>query len=370
MIAGLCCCALTVFSQTSNGPTDQQNSSWTATTDLKSGDSLSTRIPVRITENHRHDGNRTVDERSVQIKGVDGHLAPYQEIETETLQVDSTTVRTTIRTFGRDVNRAKSLIQVTEEERRTLPGGGSNVLRVTSNPDVNGKLKPVQHEFVETKAISKDAEETNTTVMLPNINGGLAPTLKTHEFRKRHADGTTESEKTTLLADGAGKWELSETRQVITRQEGTNRLTEERVFRRNAEGKLAEISRVVTKESETGSGEKRETTETHSVDVPAARDGSLHLVELTTTTQRTTATGEQVTEKKVEQPNPGEPSAGLRVSILLNNKMVPAPSGEQSAATIRTRDANGNLATVSVDTTQSDRVSTIQIEQSASDPTK
>jgi hypothetical protein len=371
MIAGLCCCALTVFSQAPDGATaDEQNSSWTATTDLKSGDLLSTRIPVRITENHRQNGNRRVDERSVQIRGVDGRLAPYQEIETETLQVDSTTVRTTIRTFGRDVNGAKSLIQVTEEERRTLPGGDSNVLRITSNPDVNGKLKTVQHEFVETRAISKDAEETNATVMLPNINGGLAPTVKTHELRQRRADGTTESEKTTLLADGAGKWELSEKRQVITRPEGSNRTSEERVFRRNAEGKLAEISRIVTK-AENGSGEKRETTEIRSVDVPGGtRDGSLHLVELTTTTQRTTATGEQITEKKVEQPNPGEPSAGLRVSILVNNKMVPAPSGEQSAATIRTRDANGNFAIVSVDTTRSDRISTIQIQQSPSEPTK
>jgi hypothetical protein len=260
---------------------------------------------------------------------------------------------------------------VTEEERHSLPGGDSNVLRITSNPDVNGKLQPVQHELVETKAISKDAEEINTTVMLPNINRGLAPTLKTHELRKRHADGTTESERTTLLADGAGKWELSETRQVITRQEGTNRLTEERVFRRNAEGKLTEISRVVTKESENGSGEKRETTETHSVDVPGgSRDGSLHLVERKTTTQRTTDTGEQITEKKMEQTNPGEPSAGLRISILQNNKMVPGPSGEQSAATIRTRDANSSFVIVSVDTTNSDRVPTIQIQRTASEPLK
>ena len=367
VIAGLCCCALSLFSQTSDGVTaDQQNSPWTATTDLKSGDLLSTRIPVRITENHTQNGDRTVDERSVQIRGVDGHLAPYQEIETETLQVNSTTVRTTIRTFGRDVNGAKSLIQVTEEERRTLSGGGLNVLRITSNPDVNGKLQPVQHELVETKAISNDAEETNTTVMLPNINGGLAPTLKTRELRKRRADGTTESEKTTLLADGAGKWQLSETRQVITRQEGTNRIAEERVFQRNAEGKMAEISRVVTK-AENGNGETRETTETHSLDVPGGtRDGSLHLVEFTTTTQRTTDTGEQITEEKVEQPNPGEPSAGLRVSILRNNKMVPGPSGEQSVATIRTRDTNGSFGIVSVDTTNSDRLPTIQIQQTTS----
>ena len=141
--------------------------------------------------------------RSVRNSGTDGRLAPYQEIETETLQVDATTVRTTMRTFGRDVNGAKSLIQVTEEEKHTLPGGDSSVLRITFNPDVNGKLQPVQREMVETKTISKDVEETNTTVMLPSINGGLAPAFKTHELRKRAANGTVETEKTTWLP----RWE-------------------------------------------------------------------------------------------------------------------------------------------------------------------
>ena len=83
-----------------------------------------------------------------------------------------------MRTFGRDVNGAKSLIQVTEEEKHTLPGGGSNLQRITFNPDVNGKLQPVQRETVEMKMIGKDVEETNTTVMLTNINGGLAPSFQ------------------------------------------------------------------------------------------------------------------------------------------------------------------------------------------------
>ena len=73
-------------------------------------------------------------------------------------------------------------------------------VRVTYNPDVNGRLQPVQREIVETKKISKDVEETNTTVMLPNINGGLAPAFKTHELRKRAANDTVETEKTTLAS--------------------------------------------------------------------------------------------------------------------------------------------------------------------------
>ena len=130
-----------VFAQTSDSRTaEEPTKSWTATTDLK-GNDLN---PTRIIESHSQTGNRTLDERSVQIRGSDGHLEPYQDIERETLQVDATTMRTTTRTFGRDLNGRKTLVQVTEEENHTLPGGDSNVIRITSNPDVYGKLQPVQ----------------------------------------------------------------------------------------------------------------------------------------------------------------------------------------------------------------------------------
>jgi hypothetical protein len=86
-----------------------------------------------------------------------------------------------------------------------------------------------------------------------------------------------------------------------------------------------------------------------------------HLVERASTSSRINASGGQTTEQKVEQLNPG---AGLRVSILVNDKMVPAPSGEQSTVTIGARDSNGSFGVVSVDTTKSDKVPLIQIEQS------
>lgn len=364
MIGGLCCCALSSLAQTSDSTTTDQHDSSTATTDSKSGDLLSTRIPVRIIESHSQDGNRSFDNRSVQIRGVDGHLVPYQEIERETVRVNAVTVQTTTRTFGRDVNGARSLIQITEEEKHDLGSGGWTVLRMTLNPDVNGKLQPVQREIVETRTISADVEETNRTVMLPNINGGLAPAFKTHEVRKRRADGTTESEKSTLLADGAGKWQLNETRQVTTTQDGANRASEERVFRRDAEGKLSEQSRVLSEESIHNSGEKRTTVETYSVDVPGAtRDGKLHPVERVSTSSQSNESGGRAEEQKVEVLNPGDPGAGLRVSVVVNGKVVPVPPGKQSTVIIRARDVNGRFDTVYVNTTKSDPSPTIQIQQ-------
>jgi hypothetical protein len=357
-----------LLAQTSNSrTTEDPNQSWTATTDLKSNNVN----PARIIESHRQDGNLTVESRSLQGRGTDGTFEIFQDIETETLQVDASTVRTTTRMFGRGADGSKTLVQVTEEDKHTLPSGDSNVLRITSSRDLNGRLQPFQREIVETNKIGEDLEETNTTLMIPSVNGGFAPSIKTHELRKEGANETVESQETTLVPDGAGTWQVSAIRQNTTRKEVDTRVSEERVSRRDAEGKLLETSHTVSKEIQSTSGEHRIMVENYSVDVSGTpRDGNLHLVERATTAQRTSTTGEQITENKVERLNPGDPSAGLRISILVNDTVLPGPSGEQATRTIRMRDLNGKFGVVAVDTTKSDRVPTIQIQQTPSETPK
>jgi hypothetical protein len=199
--------------------------------------------------------------------------------------------------------------------------------------------------------------------MLPRVNGGLAPAMKVHERRTRGANNKVESQKTTLLPDGAGNWQVDEIWQATTNQEGTNRSTDERVSRPDSDGKLGEISRTVSKESESVSGEKRNTVETYSLDVPgSARDGNLHLVERSTTSQRTNSTGQQTTEQQVEQPHPGDPGSGLRVIARTTDTVRPSPSGAQATRTIQARDANGGFGVVSVDTTKSDNIHAIHVQ--------
>jgi hypothetical protein len=359
------CLGPSAFAQTSDSQTAEESAnSWTTTTDFKSDDLLPERVPVRIIESHSQNGNRTMEKRSVEIRGTDGHFEPYQDVEKETLTLDASTVKTTMRTLARDVNGKKSLVQVTEEEKHILPGDDSNIVRVTYNPDVNGRLQAVQREIVETKKIGKDVEEENTTVMLSSANGGLAPAFKTHELRKRAANDTVETEKTTWLPDINGKWQVSEIRRNIATEGAKDRSIEESVSRTNAEGRLGQISRVVSQETESTSGEKRSVVETYSIDVPGTtRDGGLHLVERTTSTESLSSTGKRATEQRVEQINPGDPASGLRVSVLVDGKLVPEPSGEQSTVIIEARDSNGHFGIVSVDTTKADRIPTVQIQQ-------
>ena len=346
-----------VLAQTADSQDGDSQKSWTAATDSKSdiGD------PTRTIRSHTQSGNRTVDVRSIQTRGSDGNFTPYQDIETEAVRVNATTTRTTTRTFVRDSSGTKTLFQITDEEKQTAPGGDSKVIRTTSNPDANGRLQVVQRENQQRRKTSADVEETKTTVMLPGINGGLAPAMQIEEREKRSGD-TVEIQKTTQLPDGAGSWQVAEVRHTTVKDDGKNRSSEEQVSRPDLEGNLGEVSRTVSKDLEDGSGDRRTSEETYSVDVPgAARDSNLHLVQRVTTTQRSNGNGQQTT-KIAEQPNPGDPSAGLEVTRVTSKSVHLGPDGAQGTETIQLRDANGNLGVVSVDMTKADSVHAVEVQ--------
>ena len=97
--AHICLCsAIALSAQTSGSPTDDASTSRTDTIESLGGNVN----PTRTVESHTQSGNRTVDNRSIQRLGASGNFEPYQDIETETVKVNATTVRTTTRAFGRD----------------------------------------------------------------------------------------------------------------------------------------------------------------------------------------------------------------------------------------------------------------------------
>jgi hypothetical protein len=328
-----------------------QSSDSQSTTDLN----LNNANPTRATETHTESGNRSIDTHTLQRLGASGQFEPYQEIETETVKVSSTTVRTTTRTFGRDADGNKTLLQVRDEERHNQPGGDSSVTRVVSNPDADGRLQPVQRELEQTKKLGDNVEQTKRTVLLPSVNGDLTPAVQIEQRRVKGANDTVQTQTTTSLPDGEGNWQVNETKHTTTQKDGKNSTTDERVSRLNSDGKLEEVSHTITHESETASGEKNGATETYSLDVTGTpRDGNLHLVQRATTAQRTGATGQQTMQHRVEQPDPGDPNAGLRVTILTTDTARPSASGTRTTQTIQALDPNGDLSMVSVDTTKSD----------------
>jgi hypothetical protein len=347
VIFALLCAGPVVCAQPQAAP--ENDRPWTATSQTSGSG------PSRITESHTKSGNRNVDKQTVEVQGADGRYLPYLDTETETVQVSATTIRKVVRTYGRDSNGGRFLTQVTEDESQSSVNGDGKVVRTTSNPDLNGGLQVVQREVSDTRKTGPNTQETKTTVYMPQ-GGSLAAVLQTVESQRHTGGGNVDVKKTTLLPDGSGKFQVGEIKENTIREEGKNRISEERVSRSDLDGKLAEISRTVGKETEGAGQQKNSTVETYTTDNPGfTGDGKLHLNQRVTTVQNKDATGGR-TEQQVEQPNPGAPNAGLRVTTKTIDIMRYGASGTQSTSTIQVRDAGGSFNVVSVDTRKSDQV--------------
>ena len=337
--------------------------SWTASS--QQGDLGGNVNPTRTSETHTESNGRIVDKTSVETLGPDGRYVPYPETEKESVRVNDTTVRNIERTFARGPNGERTLIQERQEESRSLPGGEQKVVRTTSSPDVNGALQVVRRELEDTKQPSPGVRETHTTVLAPDVNGGLTPAVQIEQRETKTSDGTIEFKKSTLLSDGTGRWQLSEVRESTTKQESDRvRSKDERVLRPNSNGSLAIVERTVSKQTEAGSGERHDTSDTYSTNVPGqAGDDHLQLVQRESTVRRTTATGAQSTTRQVQQPSPGNPSDGLHLTTETIDIVRPGSGGNtDQTRTILTTDSNGQLGEVWIDTGKTGNPSAIQVD--------
>jgi hypothetical protein len=351
MISVILCVVSAVRAETQDAQPKSTDESWAATTQT----SLNNTNPSRRTESHTKSGNRTVDKQREEALGPDGRYKPVYDTEKETIRVDAATTRTVVHGYRWDADGRRTLVQVTEEEARSSASGDNHVVRTTSNSDANGNFQVAQREVADTRNTSPDTQETKTTVYMADGTGSLTPYLKTQELQKRGTDHTVEVKKTTLSPDGNGNWQVGEVRENTIKEEGQNRTSEERVSRPDSEGRLSEISRTVDKETEPAAGEKSNTVESYSPDIPGvAGDGSLRPNQRVTTVQKK---GSDTSEQQVEQPRPGDPSSGLRVTAKTKYTVHYAASGTQQTAITQERDTNGTFNVVSAGTrTKSDQV--------------
>jgi hypothetical protein len=342
------------------------NQSWTATSQQESpGGAVN---PTRRNETHTEVDGRVVDRTSVETLGPDGRYIPYSDTEKESHRINDTTVRNIERTFGRDSDGHRALIQERQEESRSMPGGEQKVTRTVFNPDANGRLQVVQRELEDSKQVSPGVRVTNATVLSPDGNGGLSAVVQTEQRETKSSDGRVESKKSTLLSDGTGGWKLSEVRESMTKQDGPVRSKDERVLRPDSTGNLAVVEHTVNKQAQSGAGERRDTTETYSTNVPGvAGDGSLQLVQRKTTIQRNTSGGAQSTVQQIEQPHPGDLSDDLHITQEAIDIVRPDRIGTADRShIILTPNSDGRLGQVWIDTGKTDNRSAIQVDTSTS----
>jgi len=303
--------------------------------------------PTRTKLTHEENGNRVVEKRSVETMGSYGNYQPYLDVEKETIKVDATTVRTVERSYGRDADGRKQLVRVSEEESRTLPGGEVKTVRTTSDPDVNGGLRVWQKEIEDTKPAGPAARETKTSVLTPDVNGGLTESVRVERRDTQSADHTVQFQQSTLMQDGNGRWQAHEVRQGVAKGNDAERTSEEKVLRPGSDGNIIVVQRTVRKVSASPNGDSHESTETDSVDLPGVPyDGRLHRLERVTSTRHVANDGTASTETQVEQPNPGSPASGMRVTSRTLD-VRPGPAGtSHETTTIQWLDGGGNLSVV------------------------
>lgn len=353
------CMPAFVHAQSGVDTSSDENQSWTATTQEQLPSNFN---PTRTSETHTQAGGRTVDNQSIEAMGTDGHYSPYLDVQTETVKVDANTVRTVERRFGTDSDGRKMLVQVTEEEKRSLPGGEVKITRSTSDLDANGALQLVQREVQDVRQITSAVQETKSTLLTPSSNGGLTASLQTTERETKTSDHTVEFRKSTLLPDSNGGWQVNEVREGTIKEDGKNRTVEESVLRPGTDGNLSVVQRTVSKESQNAAGEKHSTVENYTTD-PGSPAAGLRLEQRVVTVHRNDGNGVQSTDKQVEQRNPGQPSDGLRVTEQAIDIVRPGAADiTRETQTVRSLDSNGELGVVSVDTRKQQNATPIQVD--------
>jgi len=351
------CCNAALLGQPPDPQPDNANQSWT-----RSGESHDALGTIRTFESHTQSGDHTSDTELIMNRLADGRYELSLESLKETARISSSASRTVTRTYTANGNGGKKLVQVTEEETRSLPDGRSQSVRTVSRADLNGNVEQVERKIAETRRISSDVEETKTTVLKPSINGGFAANALVEDHRSR-VRNTTEYDQTTRTLDGGGNWQISEVRRGTIQENEKNRTSDERVFRPDYKGNLSEVSRTVSTELENTSGETGNTIDSYSIDLPGTpRDGELHLVQRKTTTQSLGSNGQQTSVQQVEQPNPGDPRAGLRVVVIGMENTRTVSSGTETTRNVQVRDANGNFDVVSVDISKSNQTDAVQVQ--------
>lgn len=341
--------------QMHGAPPINSNEFWTSTT-LMSTPNTNTN-PPHMTESQIKSGNRTLARQSVEVLGPESRYQRYLDTETETVQESPTTSHSIVRTYRTDVNGQKILVRVTDENIQSAGTGELNVVRTISDRDLNGALQIVQYEVTETIKLGPNSRETKTIVYVPVATGIVA--AQTVELQQ--------SSPVARKKTPPEGWHEVEVRESTTKEDGSNRTSEERVLRRDSDGKLSPFSRTLSKETNVH-GAKMNTVETYSLDLPGlARDGKLHLSERSTTIQRTDP-GKIRTEQELEQLDPGDPNAGLKVTKKITEILVSGASGTEGTKTVQARNTSGGFTIVSVERRRSHQVTASEgdIEQAQS----
>jgi hypothetical protein len=237
------------------------------------------------------------------------------------------------------------LTQLIEVQTRASDDGSQSV-KTVSNANLDGKFEVKEREISVTKK-SSGLQKTQTTVYLPSTASEFAPSMQINEQQRRSADGMIDTRKETLVPDFQGGWQTYEVREQTVKGVSDERITDERLWRRDFRGNVSPVSEVITNDTNVD-GRASSTTQTYSVDVPgSARDETLHPLQSSVTVQRTEA--ERIaTDTEIVQPDTVE--KGSNTVVKTTDIVVKGSSGSEETITVTAQYPDGYPSVVSVKT--------------------
>lgn len=311
--------------------------------------------PSRVIKTERQDNGRKIETQIIEAPSINGGYEPIRKSEQETIQVDANTVRVVQRWFSPGDHQP---FQMTEEERRTEPGGRESVVRTTSTLDLSGRWEVQERDIEETVSTAPDTKQTKKTV-LGTVAGSLTPVLQSDETERRNGN-SVELQRRLLTPDGRGGFQVFEEQQSVSTQTKDGRATEVKTYRDDGRGQMMVIEQTVSSEEQTGEKRSSKVSRTYSIYGPGrAPDGRLHLVRQRRESTSSAPGGDTRTEEQTQQVNPGAAEDGLRTTTVVSQ--VAKPVGKLRAEThtevrgLNPIEANGGLMVIWVTDSQKTR---------------
>jgi hypothetical protein len=132
--------------------------------------------PYRTKESHAKSGNRTLDKKTVEVRGSDGAYQLYYRTEIETIQESPTLTRCITRTYHPNLDRNEHLTQIIEAETRGSDDG-SRTVKTISNADLDGKFEVKEREISSQKRVLTH-KKRKPLVTFPTAPANSCPACK------------------------------------------------------------------------------------------------------------------------------------------------------------------------------------------------
>jgi hypothetical protein len=216
--------------------------------------------PARRLQSRSASDNREVATERVEMPGINDRWEPHHETVTEIVKTgtNGTQIQEDLFSFG--PQRERRLVQTTRSVREVSADGSSNTVHDTSVADVNGRMGLTSRQL-EQISVSPNIRQSETTRLETGTNGRLQESERTQELERLSSQGVTHHDSTRMVRDLNGRWQRAETRSREIRADGSERVEEETIQRRDVSGNLTTTERSVTRRS---NGQEDELIETYA----------------------------------------------------------------------------------------------------------